>query len=91
MWIIRTDQELRRWCRLIMKIRRAGGTIRQIARIVDTSKSTLHRWMPAIEAIAEEQDCSPDLSQMGQRTEPGPLPERISLSSLSQMGQKGER
>jgi hypothetical protein len=49
------------------------------------SKSTLHRWMPAIEAIAAEAE----LSQMGQQAEENPPNSASAESDLSQMGQAG--
>jgi transposase-like protein len=45
------------FCEMVMQLRRIGAPIRTIAGVFGMSKSTLHRWMPAIEARA---------SQMGQ-------------------------
>jgi hypothetical protein len=46
------DTKTRAWCRVIATLRQLGLSYRQIARFSGMSKSTLHRLMPAIEAIA---------------------------------------
>jgi hypothetical protein len=69
-----TDEETDRFLRLLVSMRRAGGSIRAMARCVGVSKSTMGRWMPAIDALAsqtgQDEHASPDVpddaaSQMG--------------------------
>jgi transposase-like protein len=47
-----------RFIRLLALARSKGATVRALARLVGESKSTIGRWLPAIDAVA---------SQMGQQ------------------------
>ncbi len=48
-----TDQNIEeQYCRIIIKLREHGLSLRTIAKLLGMSKSTLHRQMSAIEAIA---------------------------------------
>jgi hypothetical protein len=64
--------------RVIAAMRRAGASIRTIARMRGYSKSQMARMLPYIEQLA---------SQMGQRETETPQPAAIPDDDLSQMGQ----
>jgi hypothetical protein len=63
---------------LIVAMRRAGASIRTIAKVFGYSKSQMARMLPDIEQLA---------SQMGQREIKPPHPVAIPDSDVSQMGQ----
>jgi transposase len=52
-----SDDLTERYLRVIALARRQGASIRNIAKMLNVSKSTAHRWMPGIDAL---------VSQMGQ-------------------------
>ena len=76
-----TNDDLdQQWCRIIVKLCERGASLRTIAKVVGMSKSTLHRQMPAIKAIAET-------SRLGQnRPLEGPA-QRSFDDGLSHLGQ----
>lgn len=55
-----TDAQFSSWCRLLVRLRQNGASLRSIAKMTGSSKSSLHRHWPGIEDIA--------LSQMGQQS-----------------------
>ena len=55
-----SDRQLNLQCKLIASLRAKGVSIRVIARTFGMSKSTLHRYLPAFEAIAAENACVPN-------------------------------
>jgi transposase len=72
------DVELQKFSRLVVTLRERGASIRVIAKVFGLSKSTLHRWLPAIEAVAA--DCVP--YGTSHQTE-----HKVAGSPVSQMGQ----
>ncbi len=74
------DEKLEMVCSLAVKLRDIGASLRSIAPMFGVSKSTLHRWWPAIEEIGR-------LSQMGQQTDENDEKAPVIDGELSQMGQ----
>ena len=56
-----TDAQFFSYCRMLVRLRQKGASLRSIAKMTGFSKSSLHRDWPGIEDIA--------LSQMGQQTD----------------------
>jgi hypothetical protein len=63
---------------VLVACRSAGASVRAMAKLVGVSKSTMGRWLPAIDALA---------SQMEQREGNSPA---VSSADLSQMGRAAE-
>ncbi|CAN7303275.1 hypothetical protein [Mesorhizobium sp. LjNodule214] len=90
-------------CNVIAKLRSLGATYRALARLTGVSKSTLNRWMPAIEHFAREwetdeacqaryrrfaEELHPnDLSQMGLTVARNPRHPAFPKAGLSHLGQ----
>ncbi len=72
-----------RFCILVVNILNSGGNIRATAKMFGFSKSTFHRHLPAIKAIAAE------ASQMGHASTTNDKITRLRPGNLSQMGQGG--
>lgn len=54
------DERFNRECKLIARLRAEGASIRALARMLGMPKSTLHRYLPAIQLIAAENACVPN-------------------------------
>ena len=74
-----TDAQLFSYCRMLVRLRQKGASLRSIAKMIGYSKSSLHRWWPAIEEIA--------LSQMGQQTDEKAGNAPVIGGELSHLGQ----
>ena len=76
---VKADNGLVMLCRVAVGYRKVGASLRALAPLFGVSKSTLHRWWPAVESIAA--------SHLGQREEQTNENGCLSGGRLSQAGQ----